>query len=242
MAHPASLSWSSQFAELESSTAKPTRLTLRVFAYAKRPFLKRVAAAGVIVVSRLRKDAALKSVPPTPASGKRSRGRPRKYGAERIHLAKRAGQKRGWLTETFTLYGREVLKTYKTFLATYVPAGGLIRVVLVKEDNGWVAFLCTDVQARVASILQAVAGRAAVEQVFHDLKELHGAGQPQVRNVWTNVAVWHVALWLHTLVELWAWSRSHAGLCNRSDSPWDDPTRRPSHADRCKALRRQCLE
>lgn len=209
-------------------------------AYAKRPFLKRMATAGVTVVSRLRRDAALSSVPKPPRQ--RGRGQPRKYGAERIHLAKRAGQKRGWQTAQFTLYGRAVTKTFKTFLATYRPAGGLIRVVLVKEESGWVAFFCTDPNATVTLILETVADRSAIEQVFHDVKEVHGAGQPQLRYVWANIAAWHVALWLHTLVELWGWDRPHATLCDRSDSPWDDPTRRPSHADRCKALRRACLE
>jgi hypothetical protein len=113
-------------------------------AYAKRPFLQRMATACVTVVSRLRKDAALCSVPPLSRPGARGRGRPRQYGAERIDLAKRAGQPRGWQTEQFTLYGREMTKRFKTFLATYRPAGGLIRVVLVKNDDGsWVAFFCT---------------------------------------------------------------------------------------------------
>lgn len=209
-------------------------------AYAKRPFLRRALAAGVTVVSRLRKDAALFGVPRPPRPG--TRGRPRKYGAERISLAKRAGQSRGWLTGTFTLYGREVTKTFKTFLATYRPVGGVIRVVLVKEPDGWVAFFCTDVNATVEQILEAVADRASLEQVFHDVKEVHGAGQQQLRNVWANLAAWHMHLWMHTLVELWAWGRSHARLADRSASPWDDPSRRPSHADRCKALRRACLE
>ena len=37
------------------------------------------------------------------------------------------------------MYGRDVRKTFKTFLATYKPAGGLIRVVLLKEPAGWLA-------------------------------------------------------------------------------------------------------
>ena len=208
-------------------------------AYAKRPFLRRAKAAGVIVVSRLRKDAGLCSVPPPPRPGQR--GAPRKYGKQRISLAKRAGQRRGWQTGTFLLYGERVQKTFKTFLATYPPAGGLIRVVLLKERDGWVAFFCTHPDATVAQILEAVADRASLEQVFHDVKEVHGAGEQQLRNVWANIAAWHMTLWLHTLVELWAWGRSQAELTDRRASPWDDPTRRPSHADRCKALRRACL-
>jgi hypothetical protein len=43
-------------------------------AYAKRPFMKRALAAGVVVVSRLRKDAALWSVPKVIPPGQRKRG------------------------------------------------------------------------------------------------------------------------------------------------------------------------
>lgn len=210
-------------------------------AYAKRPFLKAARACGAVVVSRLRRDAALYHLPPAPGQ-QRGRGRPRTYGKQRISLAKRAGQKGGWQTEEFTLYGKRVKKRFKTFLATYRPAAGVIQVVLVKNDDAsWVAFFCTDTDASVADILEAVADRAAIEQVFHDVKEVHGAGQQQLRNVWANVAAWHLNLWMHTLIEVWAWGRSHAALCDRTDRPWDDPARRPSHADRRNALRRECL-
>jgi hypothetical protein len=212
-------------------------------AYAKRPFLRPVLAAGVVVVSRLRKDAALWNLPAPPRPGQpKKRGRKPKYGAQAVSLAKRAAHQRGWQTEDFVLYGKTVAKTFKTFLATYPVVGGTIRVVLVREVESWLAFFCTDLEATVAQILEAVADRAAIEQDFHDLKEVHGTGQQQVRHYWANVAVYHLNLWLHTLIELWAWKQSHRQLCDRSDSPWDSPTRRPSHADRRNALRRQCLQ
>jgi hypothetical protein len=212
-------------------------------AYAKKAFLKAAAAAQAIVVSRLRKDAALFDVPVPVRPEKRRRGRPRRYGKKAISLAKRAGQRGGWLIGTFVLYGVEVTKRYKTFLATYRPAGGLIRVVLVKEDDGdWRAYFCTHAAATVAEILEAVADRSALEQVFHDLKEVHGIGQAQTRNYWSNVAVYHLNLWWHTLIELWAWHRPATDLVDRRLSPWDDADRRPSHADKRNALRRQCLE
>jgi len=197
-------------------------------------------AAGVVVVSRLRKDAALRSLPALPSRGQPpKRGRKPKYGKATISLAKRAAHRHGWLTGDFMLYGKTVRKTFKTFLATYVPVGGVIRVVLVREDDGWVAYFCTCAGAPVSQILEAIADRAAVEQDFHDLKEVHGAGQQQVRHYWANIAAYHLTLWLHTLVELWSWRQEQASLCDRSASPWDDPSRRPSHADRCKALRRR---
>jgi hypothetical protein len=211
-------------------------------AYAKRPFLQRALAAGVVVVSRLRKDAALWSLPERPRPGQpKKRGRKPKYGKQAISLVKRAAHPQGWQTADFLLYGKTVAKTFKTFLATYPPVGGMLRVVLVREERGWVAFFGTDPDATVAQILEAVADRAAIEQDFHDLKEVHGAGQQQVRHYWANVAAYHLNLWLHTLIELWAWGRSQRELCDRSQSPWDDSERRPSHADRRNALRRSCL-
>jgi hypothetical protein len=200
-------------------------------AYAKRPFLKRALAAGVTAVSRLRCDAASWSPPPVIAPGRRGRGRPRISGRARIHLAKRAGQARGWQTDRFRLYGQPVVKTYKTFLATSRPVGGMIRVVLVREPDRWVAYFATDPGLSVAAILRAVADRSALEQAFHDVKEVHGAGQQQLRHGWANVGAWNPIGWWHTLVEVGAWERSHARLCDRSDSPWDEKERRPSHAN-----------
>lgn len=136
-----------------------------------------------------------------------------------------------------------MLVCYKTFLATYKPARGLIRVVIVREDDGaWRAYMCSDTNANVGAILEAVADRSAIEQNFHDLKEVHGAGQQQLRNYWANIAAYHLTMWLHTLIELWVWQQPKKLLVDRSASPWDDATRRPSHADRRNALRRQCLE
>jgi hypothetical protein len=212
-------------------------------AYLKKPFLKRALKAGATVVGRLRKDAALWSVPQIVEPGRRKRGRPRKYGKDRISLAKRAGHRRGWSWDTFTLYRKTGQVCYKTFEATYEPACGLIRVVIVRETDGsWRAYCCTDVNATVAEILEAVVDRSAIEQVFHDIKEVHGAGQQQVRNYWANIAVYHLTIWLHTLIEVWSWHKPKHELVDRSASPWDDVTRRPSHADRRNALRRQCLQ
>src|SRR5262245_19317235 len=210
-------------------------------AYAKRGFLKPAKALGVTVVSRLRCDAALWSLPPEIPPGQKGPGRPRVYGTERISLAKRAGQRRGWSTEAFTLYGGRVVKRYKTFLATWKPAGGVIRVVLVDEPTGWRAYFCTDPAATVADILTAVADRFSLELTFRDCKEVVGAGQQQVRFVWASIGAFHACLWAFTLTEAWAWGRPVDELVDRSASPWDSPLRRPSHADKRRAWRRELL-
>lgn len=209
-------------------------------AYAKAPFLKPMRALGVTVVSRLRKDAALRTAPGTRRPGQR--GRRRIYGERRIDLAKRAGQRRGWATGTFRLYGKATAKRYKTFVATWRPAGGAIRGVLVDEPAGWVAFFCSDPTATADDVLVAAANRFSLETTFRDCKEVVGAGQQQVRFIRANVGSFHVCLWTFTLTEAWAWDRTEEGLVgHRSASPWDDEPRRPSHADKRRAWRRELL-
>lgn len=208
--------------------------------FTRASFLKPVIQAGAIVVTRLRKDAVLYAVPTQPK--KRKRGRPRKYG-KRIKLADRVTSPDGWFKIKAVLYGKQETKEVKMFKALYKPAGCLVQVLIVRENaDCFRAFMCTDLAASAVQILEAVADRYAIEQNFSDLKEVEGAGRQQVRTLGGNIGTFHLNLWLHTLIELWAWDKSAKVLCDRSDSPWDNTDRRPSHADKCAALRREVLK
>jgi hypothetical protein len=208
-------------------------------AYAKKELLKPAKSLGMTVVSRLRKDAALWTVPGPKPPGRR--GPAPTYGDRRVDLSRRAGQRRGWSSETLTLYGVATVKKYKTFLATWRPAGGAIRVILVDEPTGWRAYFCTDTSASVADILATVADRFSLEITFRECKQIVGAGQQQVRFLWANVGAFHVCLWTFTMTEAWAWGREVEELVDRSASPWDKVSRRPSHADKRRAWRRELL-
>lgn len=209
-------------------------------AYATKPFVVPAMAMGIVVVSRLRKDAALRSVP-TQKEMKKSKGR-RKYGTKAISLARRAGQKQGWLEVECLLYGKKVTKKIKTFVATYAVVGGALRVVLVQEEDGWEAFFCTDVEASAVEILETYAARSTIEQCYADVKEVWGAGEQQVRRIERNVGCFHLNLWLQTLSVLWASGQNPEGIGHRAASPWDDAGRRPSIRDARMALRRHLLQ
>jgi hypothetical protein len=207
-------------------------------AYAKRPFLRPARPEGFPVVSRLRKDAAWWSVPPT-TRRHGPRGPLPTSGQQRIVRAKRAGQPRGWPQVEWVQYGPRVTQTSKTFLATWRPASGLIRVVLVPEEHGWVPFFSTDAEAAVVDILEAAAARGAAEQTFTDGKEVWGAGEQQLPNVPAHVGACNVNRWQSSTVAAWAWEGADAALVDRRDSPWDAEPRRPSQADKRKALQRE---
>lgn len=205
-------------------------------AYAARPFLLPILELGIVIVSRLRKDACLYDLPAEDSHGNRI------YGKNKISLAKRAGHCRGWDTITYQCRGVEVTRSYKTFLATSRLISGEIRVVIVRfEDGGWAPYFCTDTSAEVCDILETVAARWAIEEHFHDVKEVWGAGQQQVRNVWSNLGCWHLNQWMYTLVELCCWDVDKSELSDRRDRPWDNADRRPSHADRRRSISREML-
>jgi hypothetical protein len=207
--------------------------------YAKRPVLRAARQAGIVVVGRLAKNAALWSVPEPKPQGRP--GPQATYGKQRVDLAKRAGHSQGWQQVRCVQYRQEKTKTVKTFLATWHPAGGVIRVVLVQEEDGWRAYFATDLQATVEEILEAVADRGAIEETFKDVKEVWGAGQQQVRNLQANIGCFNLNGWMYSLVEAWSWEQGEEALVDRAASPWDEEERRPSHADRRKALQRQLL-
>lgn len=207
--------------------------------YSKKPVWAAARRLDITVVGRLRRDAALRSLPEEPPAGKR--GRKPIYGDRHIDLAKRAGQPDGWIEEEMVVYGKVKTKRYKTFLATWAPAGGVIRVVLVDEPTGWVAYFCTDPNATPAEILGLVSDRGSLEEAFHDVKEVEGAGEQQLRNLDANVGAFHMNLWAYTMLEVWAWDKPEEELIDRSASPWDREYRRPSHADRKKCLIRELL-
>jgi hypothetical protein len=209
--------------------------------YAKKPFLRPARKAGWVVVSRLRKDAHLCDLPPT-VRKPGQRGPTPIYGKNRIHLDEQAADPGGWQTVECEQYGETVTKTIKTFLATWRPAGGVIRVVIVKEEGEWLPFFCTKAEATPEEIAEAMADRNALEQTNKDVKEVWGAQQQQVRNVDSNIGCFNLNLWMYSLTEAWAWDKEEEELVDRSDSPWDSEWRRPSHADKRWALQREILQ
>jgi hypothetical protein len=210
-------------------------------AYVSRKLIEASLALDITVVSRLRSDAKLFDLPGERKPGQR--GRPRKYGENRIVLSKLAARDDDWTSISYVCRGASVLRRYKSFIATTHLEGQPIRVVIVDFGKGsWAAYFSTDMNMDVQTILETVGERWAIEEFFHDTKLVWGAGQQQVRNVWSNIACWNINAWLYTMVEMDSWDKSKTTLVDRSDRPWDNTHRRPSHADRRRAIAREMLK
>jgi DDE superfamily endonuclease len=209
-------------------------------AYVSRDLFQSIMCLGVTIISRLRKDSILFDLPEPRMPGQR--GRTAKYGKNRISLAKRAGSHGGWNTTTYRVRKQMVTRQYKSFLATSRIAGGVIRVVIVRyEDRSWAAFFSTNPELEVGEILEAVADRWSLEECFHDLKEVWGSGEQQVRNVWSSIGCWNVISWVHSLVMIATWEREDKDIVDRSDRSWDNPARRPSISDKIQIICKEMI-
>ncbi len=63
----------------------------------------------------------------------------------------------------------------------------------------------------VVAILEAMADRGVIEQLFKDVKEVWGAGQQPVRNVYASIGAFTVNLVLYSVVEVCCQEGSGAG-------------------------------
>jgi hypothetical protein len=196
--------------------------------------------AKVLIITRLRRDAALFEIPPKPA--KRGRGRPKLYGT-RIDLKSLVESSDGWEKMECRQYGRVVKKQVKSFVAaSRLTRGKPIKVVIVKEDDKtWLPLMSSDAEMSVVEILESYAMRFGIEEIFKDLKDVWGWGKQELRKLESNEAATTVNMLLFGMTELATWERSQEELVDREDSPWDDAQRRPSNADRRNFLRRAIL-
>ena len=195
---------------------------------------------NVTTITRLRRDAAVFDLPPPRKQGQR--GRSKTYG-KRIDMKAMVEDAEGWHDVECRQYGQVVKKRVKCFVATSkLTKGNPIKVVLIKEDEKtWVPLMSTNADATPKEILESYGVRFGIEEVFKDLKEVWGWGKQELRLLESNEAATAMNMTLDTMTELATWNLTAKELVDRSDSPWDDPNRRPSHTDRRNFLRRNIL-
>lgn len=178
-------------------------------AYAKKAFVVPICASGRHVASRLRSDTVFYDLPPAPkrgANGKRSPGRPRKYGNK--HKASEWAATRGtWREVSLRLYGKSVTIKLKTRVVLQRTFGVRIRLVAVKWGERPAVFLfATDTTMSAEAIVRAYCARFAIETGFRDAKQSFGLSTYQVRKEERIVRLVHLCLWAQTLLRLVCWS------------------------------------
>jgi hypothetical protein len=208
-------------------------------AYAGRALLEG-RPEGVHVISRLRLDAALWTVPPPRHRG---RGRPRRRGVRLPTPKALAEARRSWTALSVCLYGQTVQPQVFTLRALWYAAlrDQPLCSVVVRDPSGrrqLDAFFCTDVTASPGFILEAYARRWSLEVTFHDSKQCLGLAEPQCQSPQAVQRTTPFAFLVYDLVLLWAAEQQRAGDGPTwTVRPWYRHKTAPSFLDLLTALR-----
>jgi hypothetical protein len=182
------------------------RRPLRVVAdayFSKAAFLNPLVAAGITVISRLRKDAVGRD-DPAPVVGKRLRGRPRKQGqAWKLATLLRVEA----VTElVVAIYGQEehLQVVWRDVWLREVTCK--VRVVIIATKHEPILLVSTDLSLPPAVIIQLYAARFPMELSLRDLKQYCGLGDYQCYTLlaihrFVHLAVTTFCLWRLTLVQ-----------------------------------------
>ena len=198
---------------------------------------------GVSLVSRIRRDAAIYSLPPT-RRPKGKRGAHPKKG-KRLPTPQQiaARRKKGWQTITLQRQGRQVQRHILgiTCLWYHVCRAVPIRLVIVRDPSGKQEddfFFCTDANVPDEQIVQRYYDRWGVEECILESKQQMGF---ETTRGWCSKTVNHqapLAMVLVTLVKAWyaRCATDEPSLLPKS-TPWNPRKSRPSFLDMLGALR-----
>jgi len=202
--------------------------------------------AGVNLVSRLRRDAALHDLPPKPR-GRRKPGRPAKKGRRLPtpqQMARR--RKKGWQTITVGKGDRTVERQVLAIVCLWyhVCKDRPIKLVIVRDPSGRQQddfFFCTDATVGEAEVVERDYARWPIEESIQDAKQ-HG-GFEQVQG-WCRRTVERqapLALVTQTLVKVWYFTHGVRARTAQPKGPaacgWLPEKNHPSYLDMLATLR-----
>jgi len=143
--------------------------------------LRKHLGASVHLLSRLRSNIVLYTMPPNGTSKKR--GRPRKYGNRLGSCAEMAARfiSHASIHRVF-LYGkyRDVKAFSRTVMLKTLKCP--VRVVWVFRKTQWVALFSTDMDLSVKQIIEYYGARWKIESGFKEIKQDIGSSKSQTRN------------------------------------------------------------
>lgn len=162
---------------------------------------------NVELVSRIRRDAAVYTLPPAKRKGKK--GRPPKKGRRLKspqEKAKVVGK--GWQTHEVDMYGEIVERQIYTYNVLWyeVCPDRLVQIVIVRDPEGEVDdefFFSTDLEMSGVDIVHCYTGRWAIEVVFRETKQYLGMNHAQARKKEAVLRITPFCLWLNSLIKVW---------------------------------------
>jgi hypothetical protein len=145
--------------------------------------LRKHLGASVQLLSRLRSNTALYTMPYKGTSKKQ--GRPRKYGHRLGSCAEMAARMKSEAScHRVFLYGhyREVMASTKLLMLKTLKCA--VRVVWVFRKTQWIALFCTDLDLTIEQIIEYYGARWKIESGFKEIKQDIGSSKSQTRSAY----------------------------------------------------------
>jgi DDE superfamily endonuclease len=192
-----------------------------------------------VVISRIRRNAALFELPP-PRTGRR--GRPRTKGERLPTPPELADQATNWMSAEIRIRGRttERLLWARQVLWYQTAKSRPLLLVIVRDPKGHQSddfFLSTDLALLPADVASSYSDRWAIEDTHRHLKQHLGIRNPQS---WVKLGPERIvclAGWLYSAI--WHWYLTNVDLPLWPERPWYRSKQVPSFADALASLRRQ---
>jgi hypothetical protein len=211
--------------------------------YVNRDFFGKLPL-NVVGVGRLRKDAALRTLPPEPPA--RKAGRKRLRGDRLPRLEQLAKQASAWREVQLRQQGRKVRRKIYGLTCQWYHVCRLrpVRVVIVRDPGGKVDDLylvCNDPTVSDKVIAQEFLDRWGVEECIQEAKTLMGTERTRGWCARTVSRQAPLTMLVETLVKLWYDQHASGRQALLPPSlPWYPHKPHPSFRDMLSALRR-CL-
>lgn len=210
--------------------------------YATGTVVQAAADADTNLVSRIRSDAAIYTLPPK--RRRPQRGRKPKKGARLPTPKQLARRRNGWRIVRVCVYGKRVRRQVLSIVCLWYHVGKdrPIKLLIVRDPSGRQTddyMFCTDATVSEVEIIERFAARWPIEESIHDAKQLGGFEQVQGWCPKTVVRQAPVAMIVQTLVKAWYLTY---GIKARSAQPkgtdWSASKEHPSYLDMLATLRK----
>jgi hypothetical protein len=192
------------------------------------------------LISRMRCDAALYTMPPPRRPGQR--GRPRKKGKRLPSPAAMAAHARTWKPVETIERGRKRTRLVYTrrVLWYHVQPDRPVLLVISRDPDGKEKddfFFTTDLDMDPATVISEFAGRWSIEDTFRNTKQFLGGEHPQCWRTPGPERAAGFAYFLYGVVWLWHIRHGHAAT-PLLVTPWYPHKTTPSFKDALAALRK----
>jgi hypothetical protein len=197
-------------------------------------------AAKNVLISRIRRDAALFDLPPKQL--RRGKGRPANKGKRLLTPEELAPRCRKWKRVKVNMRGREVLRLVAEYkvLWYHVCKTRPVKLVIARDPDGIEPddfFFTTDVELAAEVVIAQYSGRWSIEDTFRNTKQFMGGQDPQTWKINGPERAAAFSFIVYSLTWIWFIQAKKGKKTCWPSLPWYRSKSTPSFQDALAGLR-----